>query len=216
MFRDAKKWLLEAVFPARCLICRREGEYFCQSHRNFPLPPRSEAVFEFLDEIFAVTAYFDPVVERAVEFFKFRGFKDLGSDFAREIVDRLGQDFFKNAMLVPIPLHWTRRFFRGFNQSEILAKEIAKLTQKTVVRTDLRRIRRSRQQSKLSKSERIENVRDVFLWTGDQIDNREKIVIIDDVVATGSTIDFAARELKNAGAGKVFAVVFARGGGNRE
>ncbi|MCF7905670.1 ComF family protein [Candidatus Gracilibacteria bacterium] len=117
--------------------------------------------------------------------------------------------FFKKTVLVPIPLHWTRKFARGFNQSELMAQTIAKYAS-LLVSTNLKRIRRTPQQARLSKKEREGNIQHAFVWKGDAIPRN--ITLIDDVVASGSTLEEAARILKQAGVKKVQAVVFARGG----
>ena len=136
---------------------------------------------------------------------------------ATEIVYR-NKKFLENSILVPVPLHWTRKIWRGFNQAEILAKKIAKKVDSAESREILKRSKKTRQQAKLSKKERLKNTENAFVFKETdcylslkELKNKQ-IILIDDVVASGSTLDSAAKALKFAGFQKVKAVVFARGG----
>ncbi len=101
---------------------------------------------------------------------------------------------------------------RGFNQSAVLAKECVRNSE-VLISNNLRRKRRTDQQSRLSKKERHVNMQDAFVWKGDLDFLKGKtVVLVDDVVATGSTLDEAAKVLKAYGAKEVKAVVWAQGG----
>jgi len=165
LIRSSWKWFLEALFPPKCLICRCEGSYLCEKHDTFQPAPPSEADFNFVDRIFSATHYFSSPAQQCIEFFKFRGFKEIGEIMAREMLQKAPSHFFKDATLVPIPLHWTREFWRGFNQSSVLAQEIAIYTS-TPISKNLKRIRRTAQQARLSKPERLKNLKNAFVWTG--------------------------------------------------
>ncbi len=218
------EWFLEALFPPKCLICRREGKFLCAKHYKFKPAPPSRTKFQYVDEIFAAVAYDDLVCKKLVEAFKFRGISDLAEIMANEIVYR-NKKFLENSILVPVPLHWTRKIWRGFNQAEILAKKIAEKVDSAEFRCVpqgggeiLKRSKKTRQQAKLSKKERIKNTENAFVFVGTGRDlslkelTNKQIILIDDVVASGSTLDAAAKTLKFAGFQNVKAVVFARGG----
>ncbi|MBW8000836.1 MAG: ComF family protein [Planctomycetes bacterium] len=112
-------------------------------------------------------------------------------------------DFF-----VPVPLHWTRRFSRGFNQSLILAKKLKHPTAK--IGTDLVRIRRTIFQAATSTThQRIKNVAGAFgVRLGHRFEGRS-ICLVDDIKTSGATLNECAKTLKEGGAGKVFALVLA-------
>lgn len=221
-FQKAWNWFLEAMFPAKCLVCRREGRFLCAKHHKFKPAPPSRAFFQYIDEIFAAVAYDDLVCQKLIEYFKFRGISDIAEIMSQEIVYR-NKKFLENSILVPIPLHWTRKLWRGFNQSEILAKKIAEQIPTVQVINLLKRIEKTEQQARLSKSERVKNTENAFVFESSNLTNscqkqssnsikNKQIILIDDVVASGSTLDAAAKVLKFAGFKKVKAVVFARGG----
>jgi predicted amidophosphoribosyltransferase len=223
------KWFLEAMFPAKCLICRREGKFLCTKHHKFKPAPPSRAIFQYVDEIFAAVAYDDLICQKIVESFKFRGISDIAEIMATEIVYR-NKKILENSVLVPVPLHWTRKIWRGFNQAEILAQKIVEKVDSAESREILKRIEKTQQQARLSKKERIKNTENAFVFVGTGCDrflrqkqssnsiknpakfSNKQIILIDDVVASGSTLDAAAKTLKLAGFKNIKAVVFARGG----
>lgn len=204
------RWFCEALFPARCIICKREGNWFCAKHNKFPDAPRDETDIKNLDNIFAATAYYDPVVRKAIEFFKFRGFADLADEFGEVIMEKCPAGFLKDAVIVPVPLHWSRRWWRGFNQADKIAEALARRNPGARICRDLKRIRRTKQQAKLNKSERGDNLEKAFVWQSDYVP--QSVILIDDVVASGETLRAAAVALREAGVKNVSGVVFARGG----
>ena len=123
-----------------------------------------------------------------------------GSGFMNEI------EFF-----VPVPLHWSRRLIRGYNQSQILINKLKGKTAK--INTDLVRIRRTKTQpTMVSPTARAKNVAGAFaVRHGHEFTDR-KICLVDDIKTTGATLNECAKTLKEAGAAKVFAVVLAVAG----
>lgn len=125
-----------------------------------------------------------------------------GSSFAGDI------DF-----LVPVPLHWTRRLKRGYNQSLILAKNLKCSAAK--ISTELVRIRRTKTQPAMaSPAARAKNVAGAFAVRRGHKFKGIKICLVDDIKTTGATLNECAKTLKDAGASKVFAVVLAVAGQN--
>jgi ComF family protein len=123
-----------------------------------------------------------------------------------------GADFHKHIeFFVPVPLHWSRRLVRGYNQSLILAKRLKHPTAK--ISTDLVRIRRTKSQPAMaSPSARARNVAGAFaVRKGHNLTGRS-ICLVDDIKTTGATLNECARMLKEAGAAKVFALVLAVAG----
>ncbi|OGF26748.1 hypothetical protein A2303_05125 [Candidatus Falkowbacteria bacterium RIFOXYB2_FULL_47_14] len=111
--------------------------------------------------------------------------------------------------IMPVPLHKKRERWRGFNQAFFLARSLADKFGLDV-RGGLVRVRHKKPQAKLTGIERLANIRDCFAWTGDLLEGRN-VILIDDVVTTGSTLNECARVLKDAGAGEVWGLVAAKG-----
>ncbi len=204
----AFKWLGEAFFPVKCLKCGKEGAYLCQEHRSFLSVPRNVSPLKNISYVFAAVAY-DDLAEKLIDSFKFRGAKKIANLLADEIVNRIDKEKLENAILVPIPLHWTRKLWRGFNQAEVLAIALGNRLNIKVCNS-LKRKKRTFQQSKLKKNERQKNIKNAFVWTS-KISPPHKTILVDDVAATGATLDEAANILKENGVKEVLAIVFARG-----
>lgn len=114
-----------------------------------------------------------------------------------------------HSILIPVPLHKKRLKWRGFNQSELLAKIVAKKSDIKIDTTSLIKTRHNKPQINLGAIERRENVIDSYKWNGERIDGKN-IILIDDVLTTGSTLNECARVLKEAGANEVWGLVLAK------
>jgi len=112
--------------------------------------------------------------------------------------------------IVPVPLHWTRRLSRRFNQSELLAKEIARHCGWPVISGAVRRIRRTESQARLAGKERLENVRGVFRINRSHAVAEKRLLLVDDVMSTCATAAECSRTLIHSGARAVHVAVFAR------
>jgi competence protein ComFC len=125
-----------------------------------------------------------------------------GSGFTNEI------EFF-----VPVPLHWSRRLIRGYNQSLVLAKKLEHPT--AGINTDLVRIRHTKSQAEMpTPAARAKNIAGAFaVRYGHGLAGRN-ICLVDDIKTTGATLNECAKTLKEAGASKVFALVLAVAGQN--
>ena len=162
----------------------------------------------------AVSAYRSRgVVRKVMHDFKYRRqihFRHLlGSWLAESLADpRLtGRRF---DFVVPVPLHSARKRERGFNQAELLALSLRRLTGLPVVNA-LQRTRYTTTQTQFDRNERMENLRGAFrLRRGSNVQDL-RMLLVDDVLTTGSTLSECAKVLKKAGAISVHAATAARG-----
>jgi len=140
---------------------------------------------------------------------KYDGMRPLARPMAAWTADMLpelgGAD-----LLMPVPLHWSRRLKRGFNQAEIFAKEISRITGIPVDSRTLRRCRATSSQAGLSRRQRRENLRGVFVVSDSARVRGRSVAVIDDVMTTGTTVGACAQALKKAGAARVTALTAAR------
>lgn len=153
-------------------------------------------------------------VPGAIYRFKYHNKRRYGSLFAREMAECCGGWIKEQGIevIVPVPLHPSKKRKRGFNQAEILAKGLAEATG-IPVRTDiLFRIKKTKPQKKLGPRERKENLKGAFavsaLWKADR-----NVLLIDDIYTTGSTAERCACMLKKAGAENVWFLTISIGQG---
>lgn len=132
----------------------------------------------------------------------------MGREMSRKIREA---DWFADVeALIPVPLHWTRRLTRRFNQSHLLARGVAREFRKPVYAHVLRRIRRTESQALLTEPQRIENVRGVFRVARPKRIGGKVVLLIDDVMTTCATAAECSRALVKAGARRIYVAVFAR------
>jgi ComF family protein len=155
---------------------------------------------------------YDEVARTLVHAFKYGDRLDLGPTMGRWMATA-GQMLLSGAdALVPVPLHWRRQWARRFNQSALLAEVIAKASTVPVTYRALKRVKATPQQVGLSQSARAQNVQGAFRVPPDgkaEVAGR-RLILIDDVLTSGATMDACARALLRAGAAQVDALVFAR------
>jgi len=117
---------------------------------------------------------------------------------------------FKANLIIPVPLAKKRWRWRGFNQAEILGKIFAGYYGLGINACDLVRIKHKKPQVKLTEKNRLSNLKDCFVWRGGSL-NKRNIILLDDVVTTGATLNECARVLRANGAGEVWGLVVAKG-----
>jgi len=151
---------------------------------------------------------YDYPLDRLVHRFKFRRNLICGQVLADEMLAMPGLSGAPHPdVLVPVPLHFTRRFMRGFNQAEFLARSLGRQLGIPVGADRLRRTRRTPAQSGLDKKARQKNIRGAF--SGQRLRGL-RIALIDDVMTTGTTLAECTRAARLAGATSVSVWVAAR------
>jgi ComF family protein len=149
-------------------------------------------------------------LQEVIHLLKYRGIKSMGVMLGREIGKRMREtgNFYDADYLVPIPLHKLKLRERGYNQSEMLCRGIREFTGIPVDTNLIRRRRYTQSQTQLDLKERKQNVEDAFEIPPKRLPEvqRKTIILVDDVITTGSTMIACAREFVNAGTKTVLAV----------
>jgi competence protein ComFC len=153
---------------------------------------------------------FDGVIRQAIHQLKYRNLRALATPLAGLLNDYLTTSPIPGEVLVPVPLHPKRLRERGYNQSNLLARELSKLTSLPIVDDCPIRQRHAPPQARTSRvDERRSNVADAFTCHDQRLKNRQ-VLLIDDVATSGATVDACASALKASGATSVWALVLAR------
>ncbi|MBI3741246.1 MAG: ComF family protein [Chloroflexi bacterium] len=218
--------LIDLLFPPRCVTCKRIGNWFCQdclaSCEIIPTPICEHCGRHLLTFPCAYCKQFPLVIDgtRAIYFFetKMRGaihaFKyekrvELAAILAARFDAYLREQHLPFDVVVPVPLHAERERARGYNQSLLLARELQARRGCEVWSEALTRVRVTLPQVELDAAARRVNVADAFTATA-RVRHRQ-ILLIDDVLTTGATMDACAVALKQAGAQSVWGLALARG-----
>jgi ComF family protein len=158
------------------------------------------------------TVRYDDVARALVHALKYGDRLDLAPTMGRWMTNA-GRELTGTAdAIVPVPLHWRRQWARRFNQSALLAEIVSKATGVPVAHAALKRVKATLQQVGLSQAERATNVQGAFRVpaNGRAAVEGKKLVLVDDVLTSGATVDACARALLRARAASVDVLVFAR------
>jgi ComF family protein len=232
----AAKLALDIALPTLCVSCREpvDGEGVCAAcwaRLSFIAPPycpRLGIPFVYdpgpdmlsMEAIASPPAYqraraavrYDDVARTLVHALKYQDRTDLAPAMGRWMA-RAGRELLTGAdMLVPVPLHWRRAWRRRYNQSGALARVIERQSGVKLRGDVLRRVRATERQIGLSRAQRATNVQGAFQVSADrqtQVQGR-RVVLIDDVLTSGATLDACARALLRARTAQVDVLVFAR------
>lgn len=232
--KNAAAALLGIVFPGPCRICEElltEASFLpiCRECRDaFPAIAERESnesginpvgighlasvhSREYAFESAASWGFYEGTLVRAVLLLKFESIEPLGDLFAKMLADLAQKSGIAECdLVVPVPLHRDREKERGYNQAAVIAKPFAKrlgLRYKPVLLT---RIRPRPDKHILSMEERWESVRGAFATRpGSAVDNL-RVLLVDDVLTTGATLDSCAKTLRDAGAKSVVGLTVAR------
>jgi ComF family protein len=232
----ATRLALDIALPTLCVACREpvNGDGVCAecwarlSFIAAPLCPRLGIPFVYdpgpdllsMEAIANPPAYrraraavrYDEVARTLVHGLKYQDRTDLAPAMGRWMA-RAGRELLSEAdMLIPVPLHWRRGWSRRYNQSGALARVIERQSGVKVKSELLRRVRATEQQVGLSRSQRASNVQGAFKVSADRQSevHGRRVVLIDDVLTSGATVDACARALLRAKANQVDVLVFAR------
>ena len=160
----------------------------------------------------AVSVYpYGGFLRHLIHRFKYRGAIALAPGFARAMADNLQEHgVIQPDAVTAVPMHWWRQLQRGYNQAELLARLIASITGIPLIK-GLRRTKNSQRQATLDLKTRQRNVQQVFSHDGKTNLKGYHIVLVDDVLTTGATLDAATLTLRKAGAEVVEVLTLARG-----
>ncbi len=218
--------LLNFIFPAECLHCGKDlssgnNQFICDdclnSIRRTPRELLKEEKKRKFDSTGFVKDFFSPFIfekegalQSLIHQLKYNNKFGIGN-YLGELIAQSGERIIRSwrcDFIIPIPLHPIKKAERGYNQSKQIAKGISQKLNIKVKSNTLKRIKFTESQTKMNLHERRENVKNVFSVKYFNPRNKN-LILVDDVITTGSTINSAAEALKNKGANNIYALSIA-------
>ena len=216
--------VLDLLYPPKCVFCRdilrlgkeegicrtcsEEIEYItgeicpmCGKPVGKPIKACHECrSFEsFFTRNYALFAY-EGMVREAIHRFKYKRNPQYGKYFAKAMTQKFHAEITAHDFLIAIPMYHTKMKRRGFNQADILAKEISALTGVPTLDNVLIRTKDTKAQQALNRAARFNNLSDAFALTSDEHIKGKKILLVDDIFTTGTTINKCAKILNGSAA----------------
>ncbi|MBP8688810.1 ComF family protein [Patescibacteria group bacterium] len=227
--------VLDFIFPRRCFSCGRIEDYLCSDCLNKKLILQNNCFLcndkdnssrlkncntcrdnIMLDGIISFFDYKDSCIKEMMKFLKFRYSYNIGKYFG-EVIGNIFNERYKldeNYILIPVPISKKRLNERGFNQSYIFANELSKKININIYPDVLIKDKNTADQVGLTQEERSKNLKSAFSVKYDKIIKYnlydKNVILVDDVVTTGSTVANCAMILKNNRFKKVFVLTIAR------
>jgi len=211
--------LLNLIFPQVCGICEKitpkllcnKCKILLEKEKYFNIDDYSQDNTNYFDEHIYLFKYQGLIREKIIEY-KFNERAYLYKTFVNFwLNDKNTCRIFSNYdIIIPFPISKNRYKQRGYNQSELLAREIARNTKLKLEKNCLYKNKDIVEQSKLNKEERIENIKNVYLIKNVKGLENKKILIIDDIYTTGSTVNECSKVLKNAEIQKIGILTIAK------
>ena len=209
-------YILELIYPNVCGVCKKIcKENLCKKCelklKNYQINLIIKSKKMYFNESMHIFKYEDVIRKMLVEY-KFQDKAYLYKTFSKIILknEKICGNLKKYDIIIPVPIHKKRKLVRGYNQTELIAKQIAKDTNLKLENRALFKQRNIVSQSELNKSNRKENVKNAFIIKNKEKVKNKKILIFDDIYTTGSTAQECSKVLKNAGARKIGILTIAK------
>lgn len=232
IFNNIYAFVLELFYPGKCIICldfdqlllcnrcrrlvkinqidlcplcgrvQKWGKYCqdCKSNKNV-----------FLDGLLVCTDYNNSIVKEIIYKLKYHGFLPLALIISQIFKQKLKLSKVpkRSLMLIPVPLFWQKSLIRGFNQSESICRILSN-NYGYKWQNILKRSKNTLSQSKLSRKDRVKNVKDAFIVKKTKLDDNTMVFLVDDISTTTNTLNQCAKVLKAQGIKEVYSIVFAK------
>jgi competence protein ComFC len=211
-----KAKLLDLVFPPTCFACGTPGQYMCTACLPSTLVARQRCIICGADSLNGLTharctntitpwgasswlSYQDMAIRKLIWSGKYsfarHVFEQMGIAWAHALQKELPSSIFQNACISAIPLHTSKLRHRGFNQAEVLANSLSKTLTLPYVPL-LIRAKNTKPQKDLDRNTRLENLQAAFTITPQDLSPIKTIILIDDIITSGSTMRSATKTLK--------------------
>lgn len=216
--------IVNIIYPPKCIFCQQllridATLHICSScYSKLPFTQNSlmttfqDGGQNYCDDAVSVFTYTGMVKESLIRF-KFYNKPSYYRTYARLISDKLSRvtDIKQYDIVLSVPLHRHKEFSRGYNQAHLISKALSRELHLPERSSILRRYLYTEAQSLLDRQKRNQNVKGAFTVSAPEKVNGKSLLLVDDILTTGSTLEECGRMLKLAGAARVTAVVVATG-----
>lgn len=212
--------LLDILFPSRCLKCGKEKSFLCDKCRVKIINPHfADLNKNGCEKVFSFLSYNNPAVKKLLWNLKYRHISEIAKILSEIILYNC--TYFstidkKSYILIPVPISTKRKRQRGYNQSALIAEFISKKTGIVLINELLIKKKETIPQVETkNKKERIKNLKNSFAINKNAVKEKgvknARVILVDDVITTGATLNEAAKTLKKAGFKSVIGITAARG-----
>ncbi len=202
--QDAVSYVKEPV----CLKCGKpvksdEQEFCTDCSRHEHSYDQAAAVYEY-----------SSAVKNSIYRFKYHNKREYADVYAKEMMKACGHmiKMWNPDAIIPVPVHSSRLRSRGYNQAQLIAVQLGRLSGIPVDDVSLLRVKKTAPMKELGNSERIKNLQNAFQVNG-KVVIYSKVLIVDDIYTTGATFDACAKALKDAGVQRVYGISLCVGDG---
>ena len=208
---------LDLIFPPVCGFCGKvNNNYICKDCNKTVNAIALNKIANYNNKFFKNHLYifkYEDIIREKIIKFKFENEAYLYRTFAQAVLNNKENIKFieEYDYLIPVPIHKRRKKQRGYNQSELIARAINDNIKSIKLQTNiLIKDKNIVPQSTLNQNERIENIKNVYKILNKEKIKNKKILILDDIFTTGSTVNECSRILKEAGAKKIGVLTIAK------
>lgn len=234
--------IIDIIYPRRCPLCgkiitKKQGLAceVCYKELRYIEEPRCKCCSKQLNQEEKEYCYdcsrkefsydsgialwnYTSVLKKSISDFKYHNRKEYSKFYGQEAIKSCGELLRELQLdaLIPVPVHWTRYIERGYNQAEVIANEIGKPLSIPVMGNILVRRKKTIAQKKLNNKEREKNLQGAFAISKENkefVKQLRRVMIVDDIYTTGSTINTCAKILKQEGVEEVYFLVLCIGSG---
>lgn len=198
-----------------CLICDRITKNYlniCDCCYELLVPKKEGVVhnFKYLDRAYSCF-YYSPLVQDILGSYKYGNQRYFAHLFAELLMEKILELklYQEIDLIIPVPIHKETRIKRGFNQTELLTEIIGESLNKNTLTDILIKSKYTREQASLDSADRMENLKDAFNVQNPNKIKDKSILLIDDVITTGSTVEECGKTLKISGCKRVIALSIA-------
>lgn len=205
--------ILDILFPPCCVMCGKENKrWICPKCK---LLLKEELKFKKIVNNYRTIyflGFYEKRIKKLILDFKFKEKSYIGKGFSYLfLLNEEWKESFRNYdLIIPVPMFKKSKRMRGYNQSEILAKDLSIKLKVEYKKDILCKIKNNRKQSTLSIHQREENVKNVYQIKKKEIISDKKILLIDDIYTTGNTVKSCIKELELSGAKSVDVLVISK------